>query len=116
MGSGGVTSLVAKLVLNTQEWSTNISSASNDLKKIQQSVSNASDFISNLGGSLVSGATKFAGWAGAGLAAKEGLEKFMKAGQTTGDFLDRETAKWTGLFDNFFQALNNGDVSVVICF
>ena len=111
MGSGGVTSLVAKLVLNTQEWSTNISSASNDLKKIQQSVSNASDFISNLGGSLVSGATKFAGWAGAGLAAKEGLEKFMKAGQTTGDFLDRETAKWTGLFDNFFQALNNGDVS-----
>lgn len=111
MGSGGVTSLVAKLVLNTQEWSTNISSASNDLKKIQQSVSNASDFISNLGGSLVSGATKFAGWAGAGLAAKEGLEKFMRAGQTTGDFLDRETAKWTGLFDNFFQALNNGDVS-----
>jgi hypothetical protein len=111
MGSGGVTSLVAKLVLNTQEWSTNISSASNDLKKIQQSVSNASDFISNLGGSLVSGATKFAGWAGAGLAAKEGLEKFMRAGQTTGDFLDRETAKWTGLFDDFFQALNNGDVS-----
>ena len=111
MGSGGVTNLVAKLTLNTKEWGTNIASASNDLKKIQQSVSNASDFISNLGGSLVSGATKFAGWAGAGLAAKEGLEKFMRAGQTTGDFLDRETAKWTGLFDNFFQALNNGDVS-----
>lgn len=111
MGSGGVTNLVAKLTLNTKEWGTNIASASQDLKRIQQSVANASDFISNLGGSLVSGATKFAGFAGAGLAAKEGLEKFMRAGQTTSDWMDRNMASWSGLFDNFFRSLNNGDVS-----
>ena len=106
-----VTTLVAKLVLNTDEWSTNINKTSADLRTIQQSVKNASDFVANLGGKLLSGATKFAGWAGAGMAAKEGLERFMRAGQSTSDWLDRETAKWNGQIDGFFAALNHGDIS-----
>lgn len=106
-----ITDLIAKLVLDSSDWSTDLKKSSRELKAFQDGVKNAGDFLGNLSGSLASTAAKFAGWAGAGLAAKEGLEKFLRAGQTTSDWLDREMASWSGLFDEFFRSLNNGSVS-----
>lgn len=106
-----ITDLIAKLVLDSSDWSSDLKKSSRELKAFQDGVKNAGDFLGNLSGSLASTAAKFAGWAGAGLAAKEGLEKFLRAGQTTSDWLDREMASWSGLFDEFFRSLNNGSVS-----
>lgn len=106
-----VTDLIAKLVLDSSDWSSDLKKSSRELKAFQDGVKNAGDFLGNLSGSLASTAAKFAGWAGTGLAAKEGLEKFLRAGQTTSDWLDREMASWSGLFDEFFRSLNNGSVS-----
>lgn len=108
---GVITSLVAKMTLDTGEWSSNVTKASSELKALQKSVKNADDFVDNFSGGLMKSAAQFAGWAGAGLAAKEGLEKFLRAGQTTSDWMDRKMAGWSGLFDEFFRALNNGSVS-----
>lgn len=108
---GVKTSLVAKMTLDTGEWSTNVIKASNDLKALQKSVKNADDFIDNFSGGLMKSAAQFAGWAGAGLAAKEGLEKFLRAGQTTSDWMDRKMAGWSGMFDEFFRSLNNGTIT-----
>ena len=103
--------LIARLVLDSKQWSGDIQLAQKDIKALQSTTKNAGDFMSNFGGTLASTATKFAGWAGAGLAAKEGLEKFLRAGQTTSDFIDREVAAWSGSFDEFFRAMNSGSVT-----
>lgn len=108
---GAVATLMAKLFLDSKEWSTNLRGASDDLKSFQKKTKNAEDFIGSLGGSLLKTAGSFATWAGAGLAAKEGLEKFMRAGQTTSDWLDQNVNQWKGLFDEFFVALNSGSVT-----
>lgn len=105
-----ITDLIAKLVLDSSDWSTDLKKSSRELKAFQDGVKNAGDFLGNLSGSLASTAAKFAGWAGAGLAAKEGLEKFLRAGQTTSDWLDQNVNAWKGLFDEFFVALNSGSV------
>jgi hypothetical protein len=108
---GVITSLAAKMTLDTGEWSTNVTKASSELKALQKSVKNADDFIDNFSGGLMKSAAQFAGWAGAGLAAKEGLEKFLRAGQTTSDWMDRKMAGWSGMFDEFFRSLNNGTIT-----
>lgn len=103
--------LVVKMTLNTKEFSGDINAAKKQIHELQVATKNAGDFVNNLGGNLLKGAAKFAGWAGAGMAAKEGLEKFMRAGQTTSDWIDREVAAWSGTFDEFFRSLNNGSVA-----
>lgn len=103
--------LVVKMGLQTNEFATDLKGAQEQIKSLQQSIKNAEGFVQNLGGKMLSAAKSFAGWAGAGLAAKEGLEKFLRAGQTTSDWLDRNMASWSGLFDEFFRSLNNGTVT-----
>lgn len=102
--------LVFQLGLRSAEFSADIKEAQQQIKALQQKAKQADDFVSSLGGNMLSAAKKFAGFAGAGLAAKEGLEKFLRAGQTTSDWMDRKMAGWSGLFDEFFRSLNNGSV------
>lgn len=97
-------------MLDSKQWSGDIQLAQKDIKALQNTTKNAGDFMSNFGGTLASTAAKFAGWAGAGLAAKEGLDKFLRSGQQTGDWLEKNVNIWKGLFDGFFIALNNGSV------
>lgn len=106
-----IADLIARLFLDTGNFDRNLVHSSAEIKQFKEMTGNASQFVSGLGGSLVGTAAKFAGWAGAGLAAKSALDKFMASGAETSLWLKEASAQWTGLINGFFDSLNHGDVS-----
>ena len=103
--------LDAKLNLDAKGFTASLSSAAASTtafkKQIETGRKAASDFAGGLGLSI----GKFAGFAAAGVLAKEGLQKFIAAGQTTSDWVANNVNAWRATFDAFFESLNNGSVS-----
>ena len=103
--------LVTRMLLDKKQWDSGLTDATRQMGQFRASVSGGQATLANFTKGMGLSITKFAGWAAAGTLAKEGLEKFMRAGQETSDWIDNNVNAWKATFDSFFEALNHGDVS-----
>lgn len=96
--------IVARLLLNTNDFDKNLDSS-------KSSVNNFQGGISSMAKSVGSGFLKVAGGIGLVVSAGEGLTKFLNSSQELGDMTARNIAALKGTVDDFFYSLGSGEFS-----
>lgn len=96
--------LVTRLLLNNKQFDDNI-------KKSRKQVKDFEDMTQKFGQGIKSGFTQIAAVAGIAGGAMATFDKFVNASQTTGDAWAGKVEQMKASVDNFFYALNTGDMT-----
>ena len=96
--------LVTRLLLNNKQFDSNI-------KKSRKQVQEFEDMTQKFGQGIKSGFTQIAAVAGIAGGAMATFDKFVNASQTTGDAWAGKVEQMKASVDNFFYALNTGDMT-----
>lgn len=96
--------LVTRLLLNNKQFDSNI-------KKSRKQVQEFEDMTQKFGQGIKSGFTQIAAIAGVAGGAMATFDKFVNASQTTGDAWAVKVEQMKASVDNFFYALNTGDMT-----
>lgn len=96
--------LVTRLLLNNKQFDSNI-------KKSRKQVKDFEDMTQKFGQGIKSGFTQIAAVAGIAGGAMATFDKFVNASQTTGDAWAGKVEQMKASVDNFFYALNTGDMT-----
>lgn len=90
--------IVAKLLLQTEEYQRNLKSARDEMKSFEEKV-----------GTVKEGILKFAGVIGVATTAQEAFKKMIESSDTLSDMYEENVRAMTDIVDNFFYAIGNGD-------
>ena len=96
--------LVTRLLLNNKQFDSNI-------KKSRKQVQEFEDMTQKFGQGIKSGFAQIAAIAGVAGGAMATFDKFVNASQTTGDAWAGKVEQMKASVDNFFYALNTGDMT-----
>src|SRR5574344_1352871 len=90
--------IVAKLLLQTEDYQKNLKSARDEMKSFEEKV-----------GTVKEGILKFAGVIGVATTAQEAFKKMIESSDTLSDMYEENVRAMTDIVDNFFYAIGNGD-------
>ena len=96
--------LVTRLLLNNKQFDSNI-------KKSRKQVKEFENMTQKFGQGIKSGFTQIVAIAGVAGGAMATFDKFINASQTTGDAWAGKVEQMKSSVDNFFYALNTGDMT-----
>ena len=96
--------LVTRLLLNDSQFNSNI-------ERSKKQVQNFENLSKKFGSGIATGLTQIAAVAGVAGGAVAGFDKFINASQTTGDAWAVKVEQMKSSVDNFFYALNSGDLT-----
>lgn len=97
--------LITRLILNTREFDSSLTSSTREIQQFQQRIQTFSS-------GAISAFTKFAGGIGLAVSAGEALNKMMRSNRTTSDMFDNNINAAKDSVDAFFRSLTTGDWSV----